>query len=378
MTENILYTTVCELETLIAKWKMRYDVQNGYGLSWRPNKKVAPKEENTPNSIADGLSTTGFCVSASECLLNDKIFQIYVNHNGAKAKLISVDIREEFWGFCLDGRGNTTGGSQNKWHTAIYLEINGYALVIDVTCAQFGNNFIKKDVWYFKEWQETFRSGLCKHAITDFQDNPQLVVPLIHKDHNVSNSYKSLDEVMIKYNLKNVSNITDSERDLLVDFLFKRLPIINNNILLKNINSRDYDYLKSVNDILENLPLTTLKKGYSVLSFSSKQGAKNWLALLLENSTLPCYIQVSDSVQDSCFLNNININQLNQDTLNDNEVTYIILEFGDLLGIETDFVKLTEILLPFGSNVNIKKKNISNETTISGYPQKLNTITVKI
>jgi phage anti-repressor protein len=368
-SENKLYNVACELEQVISKFKNRFDVQNGNAIAWKRRSQIKANFENTPKSIGDGLTTTGWCVSASEALLNDLVFQTFIAYRSAKAKLISIDIKEQFYGECFNG-------SQNKYHTAILLEIDGFLIVVDITCTQFGNSYTKKDIWDYSTWQETFRSALCKHNNMDFHNNPQLIAPIL--DNEFSHQHLSLDEVFIKYNLHDITNITESERDFLVDFLHKKLNSFNNNLLIKNINSHDYKYLERINDLLDNLPLKNLEVGYSVLKFKNITSAKNWLSLLLESNTLPCYLKVSKSLQDSCNVNNINKDYVYCDGTNDQDETYIVFELKNLLGIDIDFMRNCDILLPYGTTCNVRKKNISNENTLKNPPVKMNTITITV
>lgn len=367
-SENKLYNLACELEQVISKFKNRFDVQNGNAIAWKRRSDIKAKFENSPKSIGDGLTTTGWCVSASEALLNDTVFQTFLAYRNAKAKLISIDIKEQFYGFCFNG-------SQNKYHTAILVTIDDFLIVVDITCTQFGNAYVGKDIWDYKTWQNTFRSNLCKHNIFDFHNNPQLIAPVLDTEWN---NNLSLEEVIIKYNLHDITNIVDSERDLLVDFLHKKMNAFNNNLLIKNIGVDDYKYLTKVNDLLDHLPLTDLSIGYSVLKFKTGESAKNWMKLLLEANTLPCYLKVSRTLQDACYVNDINISSLNNDGVTETEPTYIIFEFKNLLGIEINFLKNCEILLPFGTNCNVKKNNISNENTLKNPPVKMNTITISV
>ena len=368
--ENKLLEIVNSWESIIKNFKKRSDVISGKALGWKGSKSVA-SFENTPEGIGSGLGTTGWCVSASEALLFDDVFQTNLKYRGAKAKLISIDIKEQYYGHCYNG-------SQNKWHTAIFVEDAGFNFIIDITCRQFGNDFLEKDIWDFLTWQNKLRSPLCKHHITDFNNNPQKINPIISENPN--NSIESLT----KYNLNDITNITDSERNILSDFFLKNLNRINKNLLLKNINKIDYKYLTDVNKLLENLPFNTIKSGYSVLSFDSKESAKNWLELFLSNECkLPMYLLISNTVKDSCLKNYINFNELN--TSNNLSVeknkTFIVFEFDELFGIDTKWLANTTVVLPFGIELFIKKENIFNSGKLVDSPiidKQTNTIIVKV
>ncbi len=368
--ENVLLNVINVYEPIIKNFRRRSDVLNGWGIAWKSRNDNAPKLENVPFSIGDGLGTTGWCVSASEALLLDPVFQTNIAFRKAKAKLISIDIKEQYYGHCYNG-------SQNKWHTAILVEDGNYKFVIDVTCRQFGNDFIEKDIWDFNSWQSKLRSPLCKHLMTDFDNNPETIMPITTNE----NRNKTFDISMLMHNLKDVTSITDGERSKLADFIFNQFNRINQNLILKNIGKDDYKYIEDVTKLLMNLPFKTLDKGYSVLAFETKQSALNWIELFLKNETLlPMYMFVSNSLYDSCSLNNIEFSDVNSSkSLSPlNEKTFIVFEFENLFGIDSDWFQDSEILLPNGIELLIKKENIFNSGKLVDETRETNTIIIKI
>jgi hypothetical protein len=371
MEENKLLEIVNIYDSVIKNFKKRSDVSSGFGLAWKKSSEIKPKLENVPHGIGEGLGTTGFCVSASEALLYDKVFQTNLRYRGARAKLISIDIKEQYYGHCFNG-------SQNKWHTAILVEDSKFNFIIDITCRQFGNDFIEKDIWDFNTWQNTLRSPLCKHYITDFNNNPQKITPTISED--IFNN--DLNNTLLKYNLKDVTNITEFEREKISDFLLNKIKPLNNNLLLNNISSIDYKYINDITKLLQNLPFNSIKEGYSVLAFDTKESAKNWIELFLsDNSKLPMYLLVSNTLKESCLLNNINFNELNSTnnlSVQKNK-TYIIFEFSGLFGIDSSWFNNSSIILPFGIELYLKKENIFNSGKLfADETKQTNTIIIKI
>jgi hypothetical protein len=373
--KNNLLDVINVYEPIIKQFKKRSDVLNGWGIAWKSRNDLTPKLENVPFSIGDGLGTTGWCVSASEALLYDKVFQTNLGFRKAKAKLISIDIKEQYYGFCYNG-------SQNKWHTAILLEDSGFKIVIDITCRQFGNDFIEKDIWDFETWQSKLRSPFCTHLITDFDNNPELIQPITVK----RNKNLTFDSAITFGKLKDVTTITDNERNLLVEFGLKKINLINDKLLLKNVTKNDLKYIDDLSKLLMSLPFKTLENGYSVLAFETKKAAKNWIELFLKNETcLTQYLLVSKSLSDSCKLNDIDINDLNQSKslkpLSDK--TFVVFEFSNLFGINSEWLNLTEIILPYGIELLIEKENIFNSGKliaegVDNVTRETNTIIIKV
>ncbi len=372
--ENNLLKVINVYEPIIKQFKKRSDVISGSGLGWKGSKGYSLFED-TPKDFGSATGTTGWCVSASEALLYDKVFQTNLGFRKAKAKLISIDIKEQYYGFCYNG-------SQNKWHTAILLEDSGFKIVIDITCRQFGNDFIEKDIWDFETWQSKLRSPFCTHLITDFDNNPELIQPITVK----RNKNLTFDSAITFGKLKDVTTITDNERNLLVEFGLKKINLINDKLLLKNVTKNDLKYIDDLSKLLMSLPFKTLENGYSVLAFETKKAAKNWIELFLKNETsLTQYLLVSKSLSDSCKLNDIDINDLNQSKslkpLSDK--TFVVFEFSNLFGINSEWLNLTEIILPYGIELLIEKDNIFNSGKliaegVDNVTRETNTIIIKV
>lgn len=371
MEENKLLEVVNSYTSVMESFKKRSDVISGSVLGWKGSKGFS-NFEDTPEGFGSATGTTGWCVSASEALLYDEIFQQNLKYRGARAKLISIDIKEQYYGYCYNG-------SQNKWHTAILVEDSKFTFIIDITCRQFGNDFIEKDIWDFNTWQSKLRSPLCKHIITDFNNNPQNIIPSLSEEIFFN---KNLNGTLLKNNLKDVTNITDFERDNITDFLLNKINPINKNLLLNNISKIDYKYITEITKLLTNLPFNSIKEGYSVLAFDTKEAAKNWLSLFLNDECkLPMYLLVSNTVKESCLLNNINFNGLNlSNNLSvEKNKTYIVFEFSGLFGIDSDWLNNSAILLPYGIELYVKKENIYNSgNLLEDTSRQTNTIIVRV
>jgi hypothetical protein len=351
MEDNKFLEMVTAYKSVIASFKNRTNVLNGQAIAWTGGK---PEEIflNTPKGIGDGLGTTGWCVSASDALLNDEIFQLCLATRNAKAKLISIDLKEQWNGYCYNG-------SQNKWHTAILVEEGFTNIIVDITCRQFGDQFIDKDIWTWETWSKVLRSPNCKHKISVRIDDPESIVPTYVPKHRVSD----LQVIDLLEAMRDITNIDGSDRETMTGFLLSKMGEINSKMLIGNISVGDYKYIDGVNKLLEKMPFYKIEQGYTVLSFKTKSAAKEWLKLFLEGKgKLPNYVLVSQSVSASCQLNGYDEMDLNIAYRGacDPTKTYIVLEFGMLWGVRVDFMENARVLLPFGIQFNYSAENIYN------------------
>lgn len=369
MEENLL-NIVKDYKSVISKFKNKSGVLNGSDIAWKGNLDVASLA-NTPYSIGDGLGTTGWCVSASEALLNDNIFQLTLRFRSAKAKLISIDIKEQYYGYCYNG-------SQNKWHTAILVEDSGFTFIVDITCRQFGNAFIEKDIWDLDTWVDTLRHPLCNHKLTNFLDCPLLIVPVVKQ----SKLNKDLSNINMLDKLRSFTNLDDSDRTLLVDFFNSKMSYLNEKIILGTLTKSDFNYLNNLTKVLQVMPFISIQQGFSVLEFDTKSAAKKWIELFMESGfTLPIFINVSDTLNASCKQNNIDFLDLNREYHmgNENTSTFVVLQFNQIFGIKS-VLDNADILLTSGIILPISKpaESILNAGKLFNPQKNTNTIIVKI
>lgn len=331
-----------DYKNVISTWKKRVDVMNGYDLSWKATKTSEPLPENNPRVFGSGTGTTGWCVSASQSLLEDIVFQELLRYRNAQAKLVSIDIKEQYYGYCYNG-------SQNKWHTAILVYDSGVLFIIDVTVRQFGNNFVGKDIWDFVTWQDTFRSSRCKHKITDFVDNEIHYRPQL-KEYNVFNREFLYAEVF--NNLHSNIGLDNEKRGLIADFLVNNIVSINNKLINHSLSVADYEYLEKVNDALKLLDVSQYQKTYSVFEFANVNAAKNWLkGFLSNNNKTDMYVMTFNGIKDACLVQNIDMNELNQ-TYSDEGKFFVVFEFFNQVGYDLkNIFKLSELLIPFDTNL---------------------------
>ncbi len=367
--------TVIPYKKVIAAFKKRYDVQNGNALGYRKGQSPTGELllENKPKGIGDGLATTGWCLSASQALLLDPIFQILLQSRNALAKIVSIDIKEQHY-------GKTYSGHQNKWHSAILVNdrTDNYTFIIDITCKQFGNQYNDKDIWDFKTWESTFRSATCKHKITDFESNVLNYLPIQTTILN-----KAIASIEIENNLHDIVTITDFERKTIADFFLDKISIINTKLVLGNINKFDFKYLETINKLIENLNFVRKENNFFVMEFESKDGAVNWVENFIKNDCiLQQYILLSNSVESNCKYFGINQNQLNIESQKNR--TYIIIEFSNIQGIDISFISNeVSICIPYGIKLNVDiTKDIYNsgktlDETAEGISKKTNTIYIK-
>ncbi len=348
--ENNAKNTIKELHLLIDKFKNRSDVINGKAIGWK-GQNNEPIGFDRPISVGDGLTTTGWCVSASEALLNDKIFADYVNINGGRAKLISIDIKEQYYGYVYNG-------SQNKWHTAILLLLNDMYYVIDLTCGQFGNDYVNKNIWTLDAWTQTFRSAVDTHVITDFFDNVINVVPLNYNHNEFKGVNNNL--LLAKYNLKNFTNIDEHEREALINF-YGNFTEINNRMLSGKVTPEEKKFVETIIDIYHRKIYQeyTISKAFSVLLFESKSAAINWINLHSGINHAPNgeYIDfvlkqnilLFESVEKAREFYDLGI--LNSDGVNKNKYE-LIVEFNDVIGYK-NFSKIVSYIMFAGTELTI-------------------------
>lgn len=360
MNQQDFLNVISDYKNVIRAWKLRGDVQDGRATGWKPSKDTNLKMENRPLNIGAGLSTTGWCVSASQSLLNDPVFQELLRIRFAQAKLVSIDIKEQYYGNCYSG-------AQNKWHTAILVQDNDFTFIIDVTCAQFGEKFFGgKDFWDFASWQESLRSPRCKHILTDFNDNEVSFIPKLNKIKTFNKDYLYSE---VFNNLHNQTNLTNQDRNVLTDFLVNQMVPFNNKILSHTLTVADYTYLSQVNDIITVLPYDSHNKVYSILEFKSKDAAKNWLSNFLNNQCkIDMYLMTFSTLNQACTVQGIDMNDLNSKKQSGN--FYVIIEFNNQYGIcLEDFFKYAKLLIPF--NTPLEVKTVINGTVKPDYDDML-------
>ena len=362
-----------EYKKVVAAFKKRFDVQNGNALGYRQNQDPNGELllENKPKSIGDGLATTGWCVSASQALLLDPIFQILLKDRGAFAKLVSIDIKEQYYGV-------TYSKHQNKWHTAILVQDSGVNLIVDITCKQFGNSFNDKDIWDFSTWEKTLRSPLDKHKIIDFEKSELSFLPI---QNNVGNKFSKTVDIV--NTLHNITTITDQERNILADFFLDKINVINKKLVLGNINKLDYEYMEKINKIIENLHFVNKSKSYLLMEFINKDSALLWIEKFLKNDCiLQQFMVFADSVENSCKQNDIDVLNLNKESTKN--VTYVIIEAENAKGFEVDFLNNgASLLIPYGIKLTLNPaEDIYNagkfmDASFGGIEKKTNTIYIK-
>ena len=336
---------------VINAFKLRSDVQSGYALAYKGSRDK-PTFDNTPKGFGDGTTTTGLCVSASQALLEDSVFNELLRSRGAQAKLISIDIKEQYYGHCGIG-----GGSQNKWHTAILLQDSGLHFMVDITCGQFGNAFINKNIWDFKSWELTFRSNNCSHYITDFQNNPLTILPI---SDDLTRAQKELKSIDVFDKMHDLTNMNDSDRKLLTDFFVNKFNDLNNKLIIGNINQEDFNYIENIGKLIEHLPFVSIESGYSIMKFKNMDAAKNWMRLFLNNQlTINQYMLISKTFNDAAKILNEDPKKINIETI-DNLTTYIIFEFNKVYGVDVDFLSDADIMIPFGYKFKIDLNKIIN------------------
>lgn len=308
-SDNSILNIINIYGTVIDKFKKTNDVNIGEIGFKRDGVNVQAADR--PASQGHGFGLTGYCVSASRALLEWEPFQMLLNHRDAKAKLISIDIKEQYYGKCYNG-------SQNYWHTAIlvadWLDGQRYNFIIDVTVRQFGDAFVGKDFWNFEVWMKKLRADNCTHDLYDFDGKSYKIVP-----ENISQSvkqykdYSDIDYLLVKDALKRNITLNNDDRNQLTDFLFNKLDFINQKILTGNIDTNDFEYIKTITDKINRLYFSSSQTSvYSILKFRNGDALINWIAKFNEDNLLPQYTLVFDSINKACDYYNIDTGEINQ------------------------------------------------------------------
>lgn len=324
----------------------RANVQNGKLISYHDNQDPNGKlrDCNWVN-LGDALVTTGFCVSVSQALLRDEIFQTLLQSRGSMAKLVSIDIKEQFYGYCKPSY------VQNKWHTAILVRDNDINIIIDPTCAQFGNQFTDKFVWDFETWEKTFRSAIDTHEIHGFNDNVLSFAP-------VKTTVSNYEQAMVKITntLHNVITIDDAERRMIADFFLQGIEVLNRKLQMGNLTDNDFKYMNTINNLLKQFNFTQSENEYFIMEFVNKQSALNWINRFIKGDfILPIYITTSKSIQDACDYFGLQANNINIESKAD--TTYIVMKFKSVIGADLcDIVGKTSTFIPYGVRVECDPK----------------------
>ena len=269
---------------VIRAWKNRTDVLSGKDIGYHDNqdRNDILRLENKPFGIGDGLTTTGFCVSVSQSFLEDNAFKILLSSRGAQAKLISIDIKQQFF-------GTTYSGHTNTWHTAILVSDSGVNFVIDLTCAQFGNPYVEKFIWDFETWQHTFRSKNCTHQITDF--NGAML--------GYYNNQPPLDTMSNFEILSKIEGYTQSDINFMSEVLSNGFCDINTALMRGNVNKPIYNKINRLNKLLRRAftPVKTEEPRFGLIPFNSRKELAGFVSDLMKNGfVLPQYVLLFNSM----------------------------------------------------------------------------------
>lgn len=377
MDAKNLYNNLGEYLNVIKAFKKRYDVQNGFALGYRLNQNPDGEllMKNKPHSIGEGLTTTGWCVSVSQAFLNDNAFKILLEYRGAKAKLVSIDIKEQFWGACYNG-------SKNTWHTAILVNDSGVNFIIDLTCAQFGNKFVEKFIWNFETWEKTFRSPICKHKIMDFDGN--ILTYNLTPVEKYQPEYGAVEKKRsaIEASLHKYPSLSDGDIKTLVDFFDDNMDNINCKLINGTISNKDATYTDMITEMLTNLGVSNFKTAYyNVMKFPNKTMMLRFVKLFITNGFVANHYMIfHNNMEDAIYYSIANYldygveglydspktqAQLNTDIINKQDVKddaehFVVFEISDFIAYDTSSIIKNSVLVPFGYQFDVKKEDIFN------------------
>jgi hypothetical protein len=368
---------------VIKAFKNRPDVQDGKALGYRDNQDPNGllRLENKPHSLGEGLNTTGFCVSASQSLIYDNAFKLLLESREARAKLISIDIKEQFFGNCYNG-------SKNTWHTAILVNDDGINFIIDITCGQFGNRYVNKNIWDFETWEKTFRSPVCKHMITDFENNNISTYNIKYFDASktvCSNVSLDINETSLISSLNKFPKLNDKDINFLTNYFLREYDVLNMKLLNGVINKYDYKYISSLTELLTNLRVCTYNKiHYSIMKFDTKSLLLKYLERLENNDfQLNQYLLVFSDINNAKKFNGITA-EINKTDISEKETHYLVIELNkEFEAIDGSFFMNGSAFIPLGTSIEPDSPNcifnginLLNKTLLVG--QKTNTIYLRL
>lgn len=372
-----------EYINVINSFKKLPDVQNAKLISYHDNQDPNDilRDKNWASAYGTAITTTGFCVSVSRAFLEWKGFQTLLNSRNAKAKLVSIDIKEQYWGVCYNG-------DNNSFHTAILVQDSSQLFIIDLTCSQFGNRFVGKDIWNFTTWEKTFRSPLCKHVITDFNDNVLLYNNTAPNTNNnlYYNKYQvHIDDEMLGESLSKTGLFDGTEIDILKDFFSIGMYKANVELYYGCLNEYPTTRLNHINSLLSRFrDIYSNNVLYSVLEFVNYDAAKLYLQKLSQTKDettskstelgtsyklfnyLPLFDNMESAVSSITSISytnvhsTVNLSNINSQDTSDDALSYIVFEFRSMnVCIDTSGI-MGYYLLPFGMTIPIQKKNVFN------------------
>ena len=347
MNTNTKHIIAGHYVNLVKSFFKRSDVLSGKALGYRPDKNKPLLQKNWFN-FGDALVTTGFCVCVSQALLEDEAFQTLIKFRGAKAKLVSIDIKEQFFGYCKPSY------MDNKWHTAILLEDSGFFFIIDPTCAQFGNAYVGKLVWDLQTWLSTFRSATDKHILTDF-NNLELKTT-IDTYADVSNDVVKNE---LKTNLHDIVLASEEEKQFITDFLLNGYKLFNKKKLSGELKDTDLKYINFAQNILSKFKLVRDSNQYTLLAFDSKDALKKFCAYLLSGTddegltTLPFFCFTSNSEDEAIeYVRSTTDGFLNYNSEWTDNSIYLMIKWNTVVGSDTSkYIKHTNVLIPAGTQI---------------------------
>lgn len=345
MDTNSKAVIATQYVNVVKTFLKRSDVLTARALAYHPNKEQPLVMKNW-FKFGDAFVTTGFCVCVSSAILDDKIFQAFLQYRNARAKLISIDIKEQFYGYCKPSY------LPNKWHTAIFLEDSGHHFIIDATCAQFGNAYVGKLVWDFKTWVETFQSATDKHIITDFDGNDI--------QHGVTkfkyNNVKPVIKKELETNLFDNVLLNSAEQATLSEFLLNGYNLFNAKVLTGQIQDSDLKFINYIHESLSKFKLNSSANSenaeeYAILGFDSSFALKKFVKFITDNirvetgvlgtdmtlSTLPVYVMTSKTISEaqSYLERNASMFGFNHVSIRENDTErYLLLKFTSTIGVD--------------------------------------------
>lgn len=334
--EYELFTTTKDYLNVVKNWMKRAGVQSGFELGYREdqNPDSALHHKNWFN-MGDALVTTGFCVSVSNALLNSEVFQTLLTYRDARAKLISIDIKEQFYGVCKPSY------SKNKWHTAIYVEeSNGLFFIIDPTCAQFGNPYVGKLIWDFQTWVNTFRSPIDRHELTKFDGTPLSYVNTYHMETGYDKAKKN----SVKKYCENFIALTEEEQDMLVEFIQNGFELFNRKVR-NGLQPKDLQYQKHIVSILaRTYKLNNIYRPlYGAIEFHSKEELRGYVERFMKTKNIPEFLQLTDDLQKLEARFNYNLNKAGSKAAGEthavdqwNKSYYLLFQFDNCTCIKFD------------------------------------------
>lgn len=201
------------------------------------------------------------------------------------------------------------------------------------------------------------------HKITGFSGEDLNFVPVF--TGQTTKITKEMESVSLVQSLKNITTITDDDREFLSDFFINKINIINHKLETGNINSFDYKYIDRLNSLLRNFDYSKVSKAYNVQEFQNKEVFKKWLLDFMGSDKITkTYTLFSPTLAEACQLIGIDVEDINVTTNRDTARVYLVTELTNASSFLVNGILGVNMIVPFGIKLAFDNDQIYNSGDI--------------